>query len=582
MKPAGAHPIVRALEEGGVEFSFGIPGTHNIELYDALIDSKKIQTVLVTDEQCASFMADGVARASGKLACVNVVPGAGLTHAMSGIAEAYLDQIPMLVLACGIRQDTGAAYQLHHVDQGAIVQPVCKKVYRPQTHQEAYENIREACVLAQLSPAGPVFVDIPVNLYLFPSEANERSLSETEIRERLTPRSELLTNPKKLEAITDALNNSEKIALYIGLGTQGVPKKLIELAERLDAIIFTTISGKGVVPEDHPRWGWNTIGEAAPKSIRNLFDECDCLLAIGCRFGEVATGSYGLTPPEKLIHIDIDPDVFNKNFPAQLTLQADATEAIPALLSKGLKSRPTDQARLDSLTRAHAEIRELQQTAIKKETGLISPFAFCRALQAEFGPEAVYVTDSGNGTFIAMEQLRLQKPRSFLGPIDYSCMGYSVPAAVGAKFAVPDRPVIALAGDGAFLMTGLELLTATSYKVGAIICILNDGKLSQIAQFQKVSLNRETCTTLTGLDWEAMAHSVGASHLKMKSNEDIRAVLGEAHQLSRAGRPVLIDVAIDYSEPTFFSKGVVKTNFLRFPWKDRIRLVGRFLKRKIL
>ena len=158
MKMTGADIVVRALEDEGIPFTFGIPGTHNIELYDSLARSTKVRPILVTDEQSASFMADGVARSSGMLAAANVVPGAGLTHALSGIAEAYLDGIPMLVLACGIRRDTGKAFQLHAVDQQAIARPVTKAQFLIENGADLYSTIRRACRIARTAPAGPVFV----------------------------------------------------------------------------------------------------------------------------------------------------------------------------------------------------------------------------------------------------------------------------------------------------------------------------------------------------------------------------------------------------------------------------------------
>ena len=175
MKLTGGQIAVRALEDEDVPFAFGIPGTHNIELYDALAASTKVRPVLVTDEQSASFMADAVWRASGgrRLACANVVPGAGLTHAMSGIAEAFLDNAALLVLGCGIRRDTGKAYQLHDVDQLAMVRPVTKAQFRPQALEELYATIREACRIAREAPAGPVFVEVPANLYLTTAEWRE-------------------------------------------------------------------------------------------------------------------------------------------------------------------------------------------------------------------------------------------------------------------------------------------------------------------------------------------------------------------------------------------------------------------------
>lgn len=171
MRVSGAEAVIRALEDEGIRLAFGIPGTHNIELYDALADSETIRSVLVTDEQSASFMADGAWRASGVMACVNVVPGAGLTHALSGIAEAFMDCVPMLVLGCGIRTDTGMAYQLHDIDQQALAAPVTKATFRPERGQDVYPMIRRACQIAREGRPGPVFVEIPANLYLIKHHA---------------------------------------------------------------------------------------------------------------------------------------------------------------------------------------------------------------------------------------------------------------------------------------------------------------------------------------------------------------------------------------------------------------------------
>jgi len=172
MSMTGGAIVLRALEDEEIPFAFGIPGTHNIELYDALATSEAVRPVLVTDEQSASFMADAVWRASGRMACVNVVPGAGLTHALSGIAEAFMDHVPMLVLGCGIRRDTGKAFQLHDVDQRSIVAPVVKGTFLPSSGQELYDMLREACLLARSGAPGPVFVEVSVDLYLFTHEVS--------------------------------------------------------------------------------------------------------------------------------------------------------------------------------------------------------------------------------------------------------------------------------------------------------------------------------------------------------------------------------------------------------------------------
>lgn len=575
MKMMGGQLIVQALEEENIQYGFGIPGTHNIELYDAMADAEHFNSILVTDEQSASFMADGYARASRQLAVVNVVPGAGLTHALSGIAEAFLDEVPMLVLACGIRRDTNAAFQLHDVDQASMARPICKKIFQPRTHVEAYHAVREACHLARQAPAGPVLVEVPANLYLLTQEVVEEDL-EFSFKTTTPP-----VDADRIERIATLIRDSHNVGIYAGAGAQEAGEVLLEFAQHIDAIVFTTISGKGVFPEDHPRFAWNTLGASAPREICALESELDCLIAIGCRFGEVATGSYGLKPPETLIHIDIDPKVFNKNFPAKEVLQADAGEALKALLaSPALGKKVSNPTRLAALAEAHQSIRQAQaQSTSTLEK--VSPLKLFTALQEHFGPEAVYVTDSGNGTFLAMEQLRLTRPRCFLSPVDYSCMGYSVPAAIGAKLGCPDRAVVALVGDGAFLMTGMEMLTAVNYGIAPVFCILRDGELSQIAQFQKAALNRTTCSTLAPLNFEKMAQAVGLEYCKIQKNADLDESLEQARRTTSQNRPAMVEINIDYSESTYFSKGVVKTSFLRFAWKDRLRLVGRLIKRKI-
>jgi len=212
----------------------------------------------------------------------------------------------------------------------------------------------------------------------------------------------------------------------------------------------------------------------------------------------------------------------------------------------------------------------------------VSPWRLLRALQDRFGPETIYCADSGNGTFLAMEMLRLDGPGRFLAPIDYSCMGYSVPAAVGAKLARPGVPVVGLIGDGAFLMTGLELLTAAHHGVGAAFFVLRDRELAQISQFQEVALNRKTASVLPDYDLSSICQGVGVECLHLDRDTEIAAVLGRVTDINAAGRPVVVDTAIDYSHKTHFTRGVVKTTLGRMPWPDRIRFVARAVGRKLI
>lgn len=569
-KVTGSDLVVRALEDEGIAFSFGIPGTHNIELYDSLARSTRVRPVLVTDEQSASFMADGVARSSGQLAVVNVVPGAGLTHALSGIAEAYLDGIPMLVVACGIRGDMGRAFQLHDVDQLAIARPVTKAQFQAKQASELYATLRRAAQIARKAPAGPVIVEIPAEHYLFRHDVELHALQEPAAPQR-PPQEELGRARAMLAA-------SQRPLIYLGLGAADAGANLVALAEQLNAPVATTFEGKGVFNEKHPLWLWCGFGASAPPFGQKIAASCDLTLAIGCRFSEVGTGSYGLHPPGKLIHVDIDPTVLGKNYSPDLSVVSDAASFVAALLPL-LTPRVVDEKLRQDIRSGQEEVWKGWATHVA--SGKVYPPYLLKALQAAVGDDVIYTTDSGNGTFLAMECLRLQHPRSFLAPIDYSCMGYAIPAALGAALACPHRPVVSLAGDGAFLMTGLELLTASQLRLPVMVLVLRDRELAQIAQFQQVALGRKSCSELPDYDLEGICRGVGVEHLALHRNADVEGTLEKALMVTRSGRPIVVEVAIDYSEKTYFTRGVVRTNLGRLPWPDRIRYVLRAIARKL-
>ncbi|HUI84307.1 MAG TPA: thiamine pyrophosphate-binding protein [Candidatus Binatia bacterium] len=569
-KMTGSEIVVRALEDEGIAFAFGIPGTHNIELYDALARSTAVRPVLVTDEQSASFMADGVARSSGRIAAINLVPGAGLTHALSGIAEAFLDNIPMLVLACGIRRDTGRAFQLHDVDQLAIARPVTKAQFRSERGADIYPTLRRACMLARQSPCGPVMVEIPAEQYLF---RHETDLAAPEMAEELRE-----PHTEEIREVLELIAASKRPLLYLGLGAVGAGGELVELAERLNAPVTSTIEGKGVIDERHPLWLWCGFGAVAPPFVRRIADTCDLTLAIGCRFAEVGTGSYGLKPPGKLIHVDIDPSVLGRNYHADVAVVSDSAAFVRALLAQ-LPPRAQDESLCREIQAGHQELWKEWATPSGHE--LVDPPQLLKTLQSMLGDDAIYATDSGNGTFLAMEYLRLGRQRSFLAPVDYSCMGYAVPAAIGAALACPGRPVAALAGDGAFLMTGLELLTAAQLAAPVMVLVLRDRELAQIAQFQQIALGRKSCSQLPDYDLASICNGVGVEYVPLSGNNDVEAVLQQAVSVTRSGRPIVVGVEIDYSRKTYFTRGVVRTNFGRLPWAERVRFLCRALGRKL-
>ena len=262
MNLRGSELVVRALEDAGARLAFGIPGTHNIELYDALERSEQVTAVLVTDEQSAGFMADGVSRSSDSIGVVNVVPGAGVTHCLSGVAEALLDGIPMVVIAAGIRRDTGRAYQLHDIDQAAILRPVTKAVLRPERASDIYATVRRAFDLARAGTPGPVAVEIPAEFYLLTHDVADPSPGQYD-----GDRADAAAQPGDLEQAARIINGARKVLLYVGNGARNAGHVLVELAEKLGAPVATTIQGKGVFPELHPLWLWNGLGATVPSPL---------------------------------------------------------------------------------------------------------------------------------------------------------------------------------------------------------------------------------------------------------------------------------------------------------------------------
>jgi acetolactate synthase-1/2/3 large subunit len=301
------------------------------------------------------------------------------------------------------------------------------------------------------------------------------------------------------------------------------------------------------------------------------------MLAIGCRFSEVGTGSYGFEPPGPLIHVDVDDSAVGRNYPAELGIVSDAQSFVAALLAELQPGSPDPDLR-GAIRKGHERVGS---GWAERGGERVSPHHLLRALQELYGQDAVYTTDSGNGTFLAMEHLRLDRPRSFLAPVDYSCMGYSVPAALGAALACPDRPALGLAGDGAFLMTGLELLTAAHLQLPVTILVLRDRELAQIAQFQQTALARKTASRLPDFDLEALCRGLGVEYLALAADSEVTEVLRRARSAHADGRPVVVEVEIDYSQATFFTRGVVRTSLGRLPWPDRLRFVGRALARRL-
>lgn len=577
MNKTGAYLVRFALEQIGVKFTFGIPGVHNTEIYDELNKSEMITPMLVTHEGGASFMADAISRTSNSIGCCVIVPAAGTTHAMSGIGESYLDGIPSLIISGGIRTDSGRNYQLHALDQTKLVQEVTKAAYVVQKHEDIIPTIYEAYQTAISSEPGPVFIEIPVNLQLFKGAVPELP--------NLNPNN---TKPafdhQKIKKTVDILLEAENPTIYVGWGAVDALEYTVKIAEKLVAPVATTLQGKSSFPNSHVLSTGVGFGASSKPASSNAFSKSDAMLAVGVRFSELATGSYGIKEPKNLIHIDINPKVFDKNYRTVLSIEADAVEALKAIYEE-LESRKWSSPRqMDALGERikKDEIKYLEGWLKDKKTDMVSPGHFFESLQRLTADDAKVVVDDGKHTFLAAELFKVNQARQFISPTDFNCMGYCVPAAIATKLAHPENEVIAIVGDGAFMMTCMELITATSNNIAPMVFVFHDGELGQISQLQAVPLKYKTCSVIGKLKVEGVAIAVGAHYIHMQNDTEIDTKIQEALTISMEGKPVIIDVNIDYSKKTMLTKGVLSTNLKRFSLSEKIRFVSRAVKRQMV
>ncbi len=574
MKKTAAWLAVRALENLGVRFTFGIPGVHNTELYDELNNSERITPILVTHEGCAAYMADAVSRVSGSIGALAIVPAAGATHAASGIGEAFLAGVPMLVIAGGVRTDLPYRYQLHQIDQHAFLRPLTKATFKVLEHRDVVPTLYEAYRIATSGEPGPVFVELPVNLQLFPGEVDDiPAFSPSTERPSIAIES--------VQGAARILSAANRPGIFLGWGAREAVVESVALAEHLQAPVATTLQGLSAFPADHTLHTGFGFGPSAVPAARNAFAGCDALLAVGTRFAEIATGSFGVTVPGNLVHVDINPQVFNANYPAKVAIEGDASAVLTKLLDE-LRKTPA-KAKNESLLRQirNDKQRYREEWYAHDSKGRVNPARFFDALRERLPRGAIVSVDDGNHTYLTAELFPVLAPKTLIVPTDFNSMGYAVPAAIGAKLACPEREVAAIVGDGAFMMTGMEIATAALHRLGIVFCVFHDGELSQISQAQSITYARSPCTTLGALDLVGAAAATGAAYVRMESDAGIGAALDQSFEAAQGGRPVVLDVNIDYSKRTAFTAGAVKTNFRRFPLAQKLRMALRVVKRRL-
>tara|TARA_R110001592_G_scaffold83320_1_gene246727 strand:- start:1603 stop:3375 length:1773 start_codon:yes stop_codon:yes gene_type:complete len=588
MKKTGAWLVRFALEQIGVRHTFGIPGVHNTEIYDELNNSESIEPLLVTHEGGGAFMADAVSRTSDSIGTLLIVPAAGVTHAASGIGEAFLDGIPMLVISGGVRSDSEFQYQLHDMDQHALLKPITKATFKIAHQNEILDTFYKAYDIAMSGEPGPIFIEVPVNIQLYTATV-EQTKTYAQFKEENVLESTQLSQDQIENAVT-LLLDANSPGLFLGWGAVDVSQETMKIADLLGAPASTTLQGLSAFPANHPLHTGMSFGPAAVPASTKAFAKCDAMLAVGTRFGEIGTASFGVSVPENLIHIDINPKVLSANYPAKVAIEGDAKTVVPALLTALEKRLKNNAELLQKIADRKAALNTLISTEKanyreewhKHDSGdRVNPVVFFDALRKKLPDDGFVVVDDGNHTFLTAELMPIHTPRTMISPTDFNCMGYAVPATISTKLMHPTKDVVGIIGDGAFLMTCMEITTAARNNLGAIFVIFNDGELSQISQAQEVPYNRKTCTVLHDSRFEGVAMATGAHYLRIENNSNIISALDTAWLEAAKGKPVIVDINIDYSKKTRFTKGIVGTNLKRLPLNMKVKMVSRALVRKV-
>jgi acetolactate synthase-1/2/3 large subunit len=562
-KLTGAEAVVAALQQQGVCCVFGIPGAQENELWDAF-KSKNLPYLLVTHEFSAACMADGYARSTGQPGVLCVVPGPGVTNSLSGLGEALLDSVPVVAIVGDVGNGKKAKpFQVHSLCQVELLKPVTKGVFPVETVGDIPCAIQQAFALARCGEPGPTAVVIPYNLLI----------ESCDYRVPPPPAPAL---PWEEIAAARALqclgNRRQRVGIYAGQGCLDYSHALVAVAELLQAPVATSVSGKGAMPETHPLavgWGY---GPQATRTAELVFQDVDCVLAIGVRYSEVSTGFYQNPPRRSLVHVDANPANLGRVMHTDVCVNADAGLFLDYLLAHA------DQLRRppDGPLRAHVhKLKCAEQETHQKvyaECGA-DPMALVLALRHNLCEDAQVFVDVTVSEHLAAEAFTVCRPRTYFNPTDNQSMGWSIPAAIGAQRACPGRTTVTLTGDGCFLMSAMELSTAAREGLPVKFFVLDDHAYHYMQMLQKPAYLRTTATILAHLDYAALAQALGVGYQEITATAQLDA--GVRSALCQAG-PVLVRVATDYGKrPIRWLQAVRKKYTKELTFEQKARFLAR-------
>jgi acetolactate synthase I/II/III large subunit len=514
---------------------FGYPGGSTLTLYDDLISSN-IRHVLVRHEQCAAHMADGYARATGRIGVCTSTSGPGSTNLVTGVATAYVDSSPMLVLTGQVTTSAIGNQAFQEADSFSLMMPITKHNFRVLTPSEVPEAIRRGVAIAQAGRKGPVHIDLP-------SDVQKGEVPEAEMTREFHEPAPLEDFHDLPEAVK-ILRSSERPLLLVGGGIiwADASEEAVRLAEMLMAPVATTIMAKGVIPENHPL-SLGIIGMHGKEAARRAFLEADVILAVGTRFSDRSSGAQSELPmTTKLIHIDIDPGEAGKSARTQVRMVGDAKKGLQ-LLIEGL-----------SVTKGETEwsrrIQEIMRNCscnIDVPSSPVLPQFAIHELNRSLPGDSIVCTEVGQNQMWAAHFFQAKYPRQFITSGGFGTMGFGFPASLGAKVAFPNKAVIDIAGDGSIQMVSHEFATAVSEDLPVVVCVFNNGWLGMVRQWQKLFNERRYSGTelRDNPDFVKLAQAYGADGVHVERSSELREALQTGIS---SGLPFLIDIHMDPEE----------------------------------
>ena len=545
----GATALIDALAAQGVGPLFGIPGVHTLLPYDLLHAHPTIRPVVTRHEGGAGYAADGYARASGRPSVCLVVPGPGATNLATAALVAKSDGVPLVIVAAAVPDALLGRQAVHDLDLGALYRPLVKATLPVGDVGEIAGAVAAAFALAGAEPAGPVLLLIPYDLFGRPLARDRPAVGQpTEI----APPQELpdddagLPEPATLERALALLWEARAPLIYAGHGVvrAGACRALVALAEALGAPVLTSNKARGAIPEDHPL----AAGIPSMAGAAALAREADVCLALGTRFNEYSTLSWRAPLPRRLIRVDRDPDVLGQNYPAEVAVAGDVARVLDWLLER-LPDRPPRPA--SPLVGAVAELRGRRRSALAgfmaahgRSEAPFHPRFVARLLREALPPDAIVASDgSSTESWLYEPGFAVTRPGCLFVPEVQQTMGYAVGAALGAALAAPDRPVVAVVGDGSLAMTLGELATLAAERVPLTVAVFNDGCYNALRVRQEAAHDRRYVGTLLGaLDLAQVARGLGLRAERVASAEQLRNRFAEA---ASPREPLLLDIPID-------------------------------------